>query len=552
MPPRLASTSASARKAKGREGTSIAALQSENVLRSAVSGADIARMASAIVATSDSPPLPQLSRKLADARVATREGQQGIQTSPRRGKRQKTPVASQLIAESQSLLSPESDDESTGNSLVAAVEVHVDSQLTLGTDWGSSAPANMNNCAWSQFLRRPCAHTLPPPINCSKDNCNNVIHHMCMIDWEMSENHEGPLQTVCPEHHDYFNEPPLPAIGGNGIMDDNISSSGDGLNLDEEFSGKYDDDDDNGITEYTSDQFEINERRSYYMERVPITSDNRQVVEFVYMMEADTIVRSQNTLCKPELATKLLDKYKHLILAIPANHFGEAGLNEAMCKGYYRAKKGSAAGLMDKVRKLRCLVQDVCKKLQLSKLPSGCGIFDVRDRYVMDKYTQSNGTFDRVVPDGWWLSDPSCYHVLAAIVHKDNPDIAEDPTLVSTGGTRDAQRVQVEKDREKAIVVSKLASATVQREMDESRLKIDESMLKAKAKLMEPNIELQETEGIEKQLHLMDKFKELFVNIYGQQNPENGNREYDIAVCDLLNELPFMKKRKAAASKEND
>ena len=128
----------------------------------------------------------------------------------------------------------------------------------------------------------------------------------------------------------------------------------------------------------------------------------------------------------------------------------------------------------------------------------------------------------------------------------------EDPTLVATGGTRDEQRVQVEKDREKAIVVSKLASATVQREMDVSRLKIDESLLKTKAKLMEQNIKLQETEGIEKQLHLMDKFKSSCFNVYGQQNPENGNREYDIAVCDLLNELPFMKKRKAATSKEND
>ena len=110
--------------------------------------------------------MPQSSQEIADARVATREAQ-GLRTSPRRGKRQKTAVASQLIAESQSLLSPESKDESAGNSLVAAVEVHVDSQLTLGTDWGSSAPA-MNNCVWSQFLRRPCGPTLPQPINCSK------------------------------------------------------------------------------------------------------------------------------------------------------------------------------------------------------------------------------------------------------------------------------------------------------------------------------------------------------------------------------------------------
>ena len=53
------------------------------------------------------------------------------------------------------------------------------------------------------------------------------------------------------------------AIGGDGILDDNISSSGDGLNLDEEFAGKYDDDDDAGITEYTSDQFKVNKLCSY-------------------------------------------------------------------------------------------------------------------------------------------------------------------------------------------------------------------------------------------------------------------------------------------------
>ena len=45
------------------------------------------------------------------------------------------------------------------------------------------------------------------------------------------------------------------------------------------------------------------------------------------MIEADTIVRSQNTLTKPELAAKLLEKYKQLIANIPAERFGEAGLN---------------------------------------------------------------------------------------------------------------------------------------------------------------------------------------------------------------------------------
>ena len=180
-------------------------------------------------------------------------------------------------------------------------------------------------------------------------------------------------------------------------------------------------------------------------------------------------------------------------------------------------------------------------KCQLSKLPSGCGVFDVRDRYITEKFMESGGGHESEVPDGWWLSDKSCYHLLAAIVHKDNPDIAENPTLVASGGTRDNMSAQVAKDREKQVIVSNMAAVTV-------RAEIDESMLRTKAKLMEQNIELQEMEGIEKQLNLLDKFKSSFVNIVGEQNPENGKREYDLAVCDLLHDLPFMKKRKAAAS----
>jgi hypothetical protein len=50
---------------------------------------------------------------------------------------------------------------------------------------------------------------------------------------------------------------------------------------------------------------------------------------------------------------------------------------------------------------------------------------------------------------------------------------------------------------------------------------------------------------------LLDKFKSSFVNIVREQNSENGKREYDLAVCDLLHELPFMKKRKKAAASNN-
>jgi hypothetical protein len=124
-------------------------------------------------------------------------------------------------------------------------------------------------------------------------------------------------------------------------------------------------------------------------------------------------------------------------------------------------------------------------------------------------------------------------------VHKNSPDIADDPTIVACGATRDEQRRQVVEDRAKEIMLSKTSSATIRGELDES-------MMRTKTMLMKQSIEIQETEGIEKQLNLMDKFKSSFINVHGMHSEQEGQREYDTAVYDLLNELPFMKKRKSA------
>jgi hypothetical protein len=205
------------------------------------------------------------------------------------------------------------------------------------------------------------------------------------------------------------------------------------------------------------------------------------------------------------------------------------------------------------------MIQGIIRELKLNKLPSGCGILDVKDRWLRANYAAVTGGHDSEMPDGWWLSNERlgkaekddtrvpCIYLLAALVHKNNPDVIEDPTLAAAGGTRDQQRDQVAKDRGKDIVASKVASVTVRGELDES-------MMRTKATLMEQNIELQETEGIEKQLNLMDKFKSSFVNVYGENDAASGQREYDMAVCDLLHELPFMKKhmkkRKAAENEK--
>ena len=260
MPPRGANTSASARKRQpgGVIGRNIPrSATTPTVSRTAVTTADIAHMAS----TTPSPPSPPLSPR--SERDAAREAN-GLWTSPRRGKRQKSVlVPSQLVAESQSLLSPESHDSSTG-----AVEVNVESQLTCSTDFPSDksasiAPAVKNDCAWSQHLGKPCSPSLPPPKKCSKPNCNQLIHHICMIDWETSQGHDGPLQTVCPTHHEFFN-----AMGGGGKvrcrtaslpafsdMDNNLFSGDDDFNVEDEIDPRMDamvDLDDGGDMEFQS------------------------------------------------------------------------------------------------------------------------------------------------------------------------------------------------------------------------------------------------------------------------------------------------------------
>ena len=424
-----------------------------------------------------------------------------------------------------------------------------------------------HDCVWSKHLGKACSPTLPPPKKCSKSGCRNMIHHLCMINWEESQGYEGPLQTVCPSHHTFFM-----SIGGGGkakasqtsvptvpMMDgldelDNVSFSGDGFNLGGDASvaeGASEGDDDFGISEFTTEQFEVNERCSYFMNRVPISNDNRAAVEAVYMIEAITIVRSGNTLRKPEQATKIMATYKGLIANIPDNRFGNCKLKDDMLTGYFRAKTGSASGLQGKIESVKSIVSRIVRELKLSKLPSGCGIHDVKDRWIRDRFVEVTGQHASELQDGWWISNERigkteskldrvpCIYILAALVHKDNPDLVVDPTLVPASGTRDDIRMQMSKAREKEKVVQKMASVT-------ARGKLDDSMMRTKAKLMEQNIDLQETEGIEKQLNLMDRFKSSFVNVYGELNEINGQREYDMAVCDLLHELPYMKKRKLA------
>ena len=67
-------------------------------------------------------------------------------------KRQKSVTSLQLIAESQSLLSPVAHDASTGTPLTSAAEVNVESQLTHGTDFPSDSSFKVKGGGGTRFL----------------------------------------------------------------------------------------------------------------------------------------------------------------------------------------------------------------------------------------------------------------------------------------------------------------------------------------------------------------------------------------------------------------
>jgi len=360
------------------------------------------------------------SKNSAAAKKAT-TGAKGSMATPSKDNNKLLHTSSSTVSSSSSLSGrvPASSTKSIDGRRVSPRRLGTMTNISFPTNKSSTAMvptseivanivANTTQCAWARHVGKPCNSCLPPPIPCSIQGCDVLVHHLCIIEWETSHNFEGRVQIVCPNHHDHFIDiggggkappPSLPSIEetvdeekiGSSHDDSSRSSrseisSVDGSNKDaEKYTG--DEDDINfGITEFTSDEFEVNERCSYYMGRGPITTENRAAVEFVYMIEADTIVRSQNTLRKPELAVKLLEKYKQLIEAIPVDRFGSFGLRNTMLVKYYGAKTGSASGIQDKIKTIKRHVQELVRALQLNKLPSGRRIIDMKNKYIAEKY----------------------------------------------------------------------------------------------------------------------------------------------------------------------
>jgi hypothetical protein len=101
-------------------------------------------------------------------------------------------------------------------------------------------------------------------------------------------------------------------------------------------------------------------------------------------------------------------KYIELIRQIPTNHFSEFGLREGMIDKYYGAKKGGASGFYTKVLDVKKKVQAVTRLIDgigtpLSKIPSGRGLNDVKDQFILNDYKAVMGAVSIVSSSFLWL-----------------------------------------------------------------------------------------------------------------------------------------------------
>ena len=139
--------------------------------------------------------------------------------------------------------------------------------------------------------------------------------------------------------------------------------------------------------------------------------------------------------------------------------------------------------------------------------------------------------------------DEHSYLILSVLVHKQNPDIATDPTKVPAGTTRSSQRQdEVVKLMKRCLQANEIKTVTTKRG------KIKENQQEAKVTLMEQALNMGKVEEVKEQLHLMKEFKESMDNIEANGDAAS---EFDKAAYELLLQLPFMQQRQSKG-KEKD
>jgi hypothetical protein len=250
------------------------------------------------------------------------------------------------------------------------------------------------------------------------------------------------------------------------------------------------------------------------MERRPISTYNQIAVEAAYMVEALTLVKSMRTMRKPEVAQHVQERYKAFIRGIPLERFSDNSIKVKMEEKYYRAKGTSTDGLLMKaneVLKNVCVLAAGVKGVgtPLHQIPSGRSLTDVRNEFILKKWSAKQGTVyvptnhhnDGVlaeIPDGWWLLDPTTHLFLAVLVHRCNPDVVVDPTVVPAGPTCAALRKDAQLD---TINRREMEKIVANHETEHQRA--EDSMMSSEATLMAQTIDSGKIDQVKEQLALL-------------------------------------------------
>lgn len=145
----------------------------------------------------------------------------------------------------------------------------------------------------------------------------------------------------------------------------------------------------------------------------------------------------------------------------------------------------------------------------------------------------------------WWMEDKHAdKHFLAVLVHRDNPDIIDDPTTIPEGATRQAIRKEeraAAKRADKFVganeAVAKMAAAD--RKETDRLMAIKEMGMQISCDQMQCNL-------ITSQLTVVEKYDQLLKTTWSERGGD-GDARYRNTMTDLIEELPLIKKQKREA-----
>jgi len=312
------------------------------------------------------------------------------------------------------------------------------------------------------------------------------------------------------------------------------------------------DDFDDMPTDSEASKYSFWDRLEHYMERAPISDENRKAVELAIMVEAGTTVREMDPMKKEAKEKAFLNSYVSIIQEIADDRFDQASVRPAMLLAYKGARKKILEGAtlwrkyeseLNEVRKFALKFPGVGN---LSQLPSGTAqLHQMKKPLIIklwkEKYPTETGVdYDddvsvwQNIPDGWWLNHDACKYILSCLVHKDNKDITTKPTHQPPGHSRVEARERKEKALESERAAAKAARPVEKYgDVDHQLKKVRVEGLQSQVAKNRADAIKTRVDAVRAQIEMMQQMETVYVRKMGQD-------KYDDMIVSLMNQMPGM------------